>query len=87
MGKLVLSRKAGQSIVIGDEGKIVITIQSVQGGTVDVRIAAPTKVSVHRDEIYAKLHANNVPTAVAEGAAAAENARKPRMHYRRRRTA
>lgn len=84
MANLILSRKAGESIVIGDEGNIVVTIQSVRGGTVDVRIAAPRDVAVHRDEIYAKLHPDTVPEAVAEGEAAAERARKPRIYLRRR---
>lgn len=84
MANLILSRKAGESIVIGDEGNIVVTIQSVRGGTVDVRISAPRDVAVHRDEIYAKLHPDAVPEAVAEGEAAAERARKPRIYLRRR---
>lgn len=88
MANLILSRKSGESIVIGESGEIVVTIQSVRGGTVDVRIAAPRDVPVHRDEIYAKLHPDAVPEAVAAGeaaaAAAANRVRKPRIYLRRR---
>ena len=88
MANLILSRKSGESIVIGENGDIVVTIQSVRGGTVDVRIAAPRDVPVHRDEIYAKLHPDAVPEAVAAGeaaaVAAASRVRKPRIYLRRR---
>ncbi|MCB1738680.1 MAG: carbon storage regulator, partial [Gammaproteobacteria bacterium] len=36
MPNLILSRKSGESIVIGEHGDIVVTVQSVRGGTVDL---------------------------------------------------
>ena len=56
---LVLTRKVGQSIVIGDEIEVVIL--EVRGEQVRVGIRAPKNVSVHRKEIYEQIHEE--PTA------------------------
>lgn len=50
---LVLGRKVGESIVIGDT--IVITFISIQGQQVRLGIEAPLDVSVHREEVYQKI--------------------------------
>lgn len=55
---LILSRRADESIVIGDE--IVITILSVKGKQVRVGITAPPDVSVHREEIYQRIQSGEV---------------------------
>ena len=47
---LVLTRKAGESIIINDD--IKITIAAVRGSQVRVGIEAPRNVAVHREEIY-----------------------------------
>jgi len=49
---LVLSRKPGETIMIGD---IVVTIVRVRGDQVQVGIDAPKTVPVHRGEIYAAI--------------------------------
>lgn len=54
---LVLSRKVGQSIVIG-EG-IEITVVEVKGDQVKIAIKAPKEVPVHRKEIYEQIQAEN----------------------------
>ncbi len=46
---LVLSRKKGESIVIGDD--IVLTIVEVRGDKIRLGIDAPRDVPVHRKEI------------------------------------
>jgi len=51
---LVLTRKVGQSIVIGDEIEVVVL--EVRGEQVRVGIRAPKNVSVHRKEIYEQIH-------------------------------
>ena len=55
---MVLRRKAGEAIRIGDDIKIVI--QEVQNGRI-VRfgIEAPSEVAVHRLEIYELIQAEN----------------------------
>jgi len=55
---LVLTRKAREKIMIGDD--IEVTILSVQKGIVRVGIMAPRAVSVHRQEIYDEIRAKEV---------------------------
>jgi len=47
---LILTRKSGQSVLIGDE--IKISIIEVKGSQVRIGIEAPRNISVHREEIY-----------------------------------
>ena len=47
---LVLTRKAGQSIVIGDDIEVILV--AVEGSKVRLGIRAPSTVPVHRMEIY-----------------------------------
>lgn len=50
---LVLTRKMGESITIGDD--IRITVIAVKGQQVKIGIAAPSDTKVYREEIYASL--------------------------------
>lgn len=50
---LVLTRKVGERIMIGDE--IVVTVVRLQGDTVRLGIAAPANVPVHREEVARQL--------------------------------
>ena len=50
---LVLSRKIGESIIIGED--IVVTVIRIEAGRIKVGVAAPTDVPVHRKEIHDKL--------------------------------
>ena len=52
---LVLTRKKGESLIIGDDGKIVITVLGINGGQIRFGIAAPKEVAVHRSEIYDRI--------------------------------
>lgn len=54
---LVLTRRAGESIVIGDEVRVVVL--DVRGDTVRLGIDAPRSVQVHRAEVYAEVQAAN----------------------------
>lgn len=51
---LVLTRKLGQSIRIGDEIEIVVL--EVRGEQVRLGVRAPKDVVVHRKEIYEAIH-------------------------------
>ena len=61
---LVLTRRAGESIVIGDDVRVVVL--DVRGETVRLGIEAPRSVQVHRAEIYAEVQAANA-AALAQG--------------------
>ena len=47
---LILTRKIGETVIIGDE--ITLTILGVKGNQVRVGVKAPRDVSVHREEVY-----------------------------------
>ena len=50
---LLLTRKLGENIRIGDDVKI--TIVEVKGNHVKLGIDAPPSVKVHREEIYERI--------------------------------
>ena len=52
---LVLSRHRDESIIIGDD--IVITIVDIRGDKVRLGIEAPRHITIWRDEVYLKHHA------------------------------
>ncbi len=54
---LVLTRKLGENIRIGDSVKI--TVLEVRSGQVKLGIDAPPDVKVHREEIYARIQEEN----------------------------
>jgi len=54
---LILTRKVGESIAIGDE--ITIKVLGIQGRQVRLGVVAPTYVPVHREEIYKKIQEEN----------------------------
>lgn len=54
---LVLSRKIGDSIKVGDDVEIVVL--QLRGDKVRLGIEAPKSVEVHRREVWAKIQAND----------------------------
>lgn len=50
---LILTRRIGESLVIGDN--VTMTVLGIKGGQVRLGINAPMTVSIHREEIYAKI--------------------------------
>ena len=60
---LILTRKLGQSITIGDD--IKVTILDIHGKQVRLGVVAPQKVVVHREEIYQKIQEENKRAAMA----------------------
>jgi carbon storage regulator len=52
---LILTRKVGESVLIGDG--IKVSILAVKGNQVRVGIDAPKDISVHREEVRARLQA------------------------------
>lgn len=67
---LALSRKANESIIIGND--IEITILEVKGEQVKIGINAPKSVPVYREEVYAQIKEANKEAA---NDAVAENLR------------
>jgi len=50
---LVLTRRADDSIQIGDD--VEITVLEIKGNQVQTGINAPRELDVHRSEVYAKI--------------------------------
>jgi carbon storage regulator len=55
---LVLTRKIGEKIQIGDD--IRITIMEIKGKQVRLGVEAPAAVKVHREEIYQRIKEENI---------------------------
>ncbi|HBQ25206.1 MAG TPA: carbon storage regulator [Syntrophomonas sp.] len=55
---LILSRRKGESIIIGDN--IEISVVDVQGDIIKIGIDAPRTISVHRKEIYDEIQRANL---------------------------
>ena len=54
---LILTRKLGESITIGDS--IRVSVLGIRGRQVRLGIDAPSDVIVHREEIYVKIQQEN----------------------------
>lgn len=55
---LILTRKLGESITIGDD--IKITFLEAKGKQVKLGVEAPPQVAVHREEIYHLIREQNI---------------------------
>jgi len=55
---LVLTRKSGQGIWIGDD--VHVQILELRDGQVKIGIRAPQTKSVHRDEVYDRIRRLNI---------------------------
>jgi carbon storage regulator len=61
---LILTRKPGESITVGDA--VIVKILAIKGSQVKIGIDAPEGVSVHRQEIYDRIQEENVLAAGVE---------------------
>ena len=58
---LVLTRKVGESIIIGDN--IEITVIEAKGDQIKLGIKAPKEVDIHRKELYEAIQQANQQAA------------------------
>jgi carbon storage regulator len=70
---LILTRRAGERVVIGDD--VLVTVMEVSGQTVRLGIAAPQGLPIYREEIWLAVKEEN--RAAAEAAADALPAATP----------
>lgn len=54
---LVLTRKPGESLRIGDD--IRITVVEIDGSNIKIGIDAPRSVSIYREEVYQRIKEEN----------------------------
>ena len=62
---LILTRKVGESITIGD-GSITISVMEIKGRQVRLGIDAPADTPIHRMEIFLKITEANQQAAAAQ---------------------
>jgi carbon storage regulator len=67
---LVLSRRVGERLMIGDD--IVVTVIEVRGDGVRLGIDAPREVRVHRAEVLEAVRAANVAASAVDDDAVAQ---------------
>ncbi len=65
---LILTRRAGETVMIGSD--VTITVLGVKGNQVRIGINAPKDVAVHREEIFERIQSEK---AAGNGAAAAND--------------
>jgi len=62
---LILTRRIGESLMIGDE--ITVTVLGVKGSQVRIGVHAPKDVAVHREEIYERIQKGGAGTNKEDG--------------------
>jgi carbon storage regulator len=55
---LILTRRPGESVMIGDE--VTVTVLGIKGNQIRMGFSAPQNVAVHREEVYQRIQAERL---------------------------
>jgi carbon storage regulator len=66
---LILTRRSGENVIVGDD--IIISILEIRGDSVRVGIDAPKSMTVHREEVWLELRRANASAAASPNTAVA----------------
>ena len=58
---LILTRRVGETIMIGDD--VTATILGVKGNQVRICVNAPKSIAVHREEVYERIKGESHPNS------------------------
>lgn len=76
---LILTRRIGEAVVIGNDGKTQVRLLAIKGHQVRIGIEAPADVPVHREEIFQRIALEKAaaadPAELARARAAARAAK------------
>lgn len=68
---LVLSRKSGEAVVVGELGDLQrllkVTVLAIKGATVKLGFEVDADVPIHRSEVWERINANGQAGSPAEG--------------------
>ena len=62
---LILTRRVGEAIFVGDNAEIQVRVLGVKGNQVRFGINAPKETPVHREEIYERIQREQKPAGEA----------------------
>ena len=62
---LILTRRVGETVIIGEQ--VAVTVLGVKGNQVRLGVKAPKDVSVHREEIFERIKAEQLAAAPKTG--------------------
>ena len=68
---LILTRRVGETVVIGNN--VTVTVLGVKGNQVRLGVKVPKDISVHREEIFERIQAEQKEQASAPAPMAANS--------------